>query len=434
MPYASSSARAARRLEPARSRRAPRRRSRAPRARSTVELGHRAGRAAQPRRALRGEAERAGRRLGILEAAGRPSRRRSSRPESTGLSAPRATRVRAPPRRRGGPRRRAARRARSPRRCRVGEDRPAAPASYVARVRRAEQVDRVREARLGRHHLGERRARLGARAAAASSPAPHTRRRRESRARRRSSRPRRGCRAAAAASRAETAVSSSSWSVARAARRPGGRARRRRRPSPRARPCASWPRARRRGSCRSASRGSASSGRPARRRARTCAGSRTTRGRAGSRRSRRRPPSTRAGRSTRRRPCCRSTRTPRARARARPPARAAPARARRSATRTRRGPAGSARRANVAFRRIAVEAMPRQFGPISRAPCARTSASSSSWRARPSAPVSANPAEITHSARVPAASAESAASITCVAGHADHREVDRRRRSRSIER
>ena len=47
------------------------------------------------------------------------------------------------------------------------------------------------------------------------------------------------------------------------------------------------------------------------------------------------------------------------------------------------------------------EAMPRQFGPTSRAPCARTSASSCSWRSRPSAPISAKPAEITQSARTP---------------------------------
>ena len=44
---------------------------------------------------------------------------------------------------------------------------------------------------------------------------------------------------------------------------------------------------------------------------------------------------------------------------------------------------------------------PRQFGPTRRAPWARTSASSSSWRRMPSIPVSANPAEITQSARVP---------------------------------
>ncbi len=79
-------------------------------------------------------------------------------------------------------------------------------------------------------------------------------------------------------------------------------------------------------------------------------------------------------------------------------------------------PAGNARRANVALRRFPVDAMPRQFGPIRRAPWARTSASSSSWRATPSVPVSANPAETTHSARIPARSAERAASITCSPG------------------
>ena len=76
-------------------------------------------------------------------------------------------------------------------------------------------------------------------------------------------------------------------------------------------------------------------------------------------------------------------------------------RARRSATRSR-----CCRRGSCAVRRsrsgpAAAEKMPRQFGPISRAPCARTSASSCSWRRIPSAPVSAKPAEITQSARVP---------------------------------
>ena len=40
-------------------------------------------------------------------------------------------------------------------------------------------------------------------------------------------------------------------------------------------------------------------------------------------------------------------------------------------------------------------AIPRQLGPISRAPCARTSASSRSWRSAPSLPTSAKPAEMT---------------------------------------
>ena len=75
-------------------------------------------------------------------------------------------------------------------------------------------------------------------------------------------------------------------------------------------------------------------------------------------------------------------------------------------------PAGSARGAKVAFSFGFEEAIPRQFGPSSRAPCARTSASSCSCRSRPSAPVSANPEEITQSARTPFASASSAASST----------------------
>ena len=88
-------------------------------------------------------------------------------------------------------------------------------------------------------------------------------------------------------------------------------------------------------------------------------------------------------------------------------------------------PSGSARGANVALRPRPGTAMPRQFGPTSRAPCARTSASSCSCRSRPSAPVSAKPAEITHSARTPCRSAAAAAAEHLLAGEADHGEVDR---------
>ena len=93
------------------------------------------------------------------------------------------------------------------------------------------------------------------------------------------------------------------------------------------------------------------------------------------------------------------------------------------------------READVARRRRArregrIEAgpateMPRQFGPIRRAPCARTSASSRSWRSMPSLPVSAKPAEMTTSARTPRASACSAASTTPARRDADDRDVDR---------
>ena len=75
-------------------------------------------------------------------------------------------------------------------------------------------------------------------------------------------------------------------------------------------------------------------------------------------------------------------------------------------------PAGKLCGANVAFSPGPAEKMPRQFGPISRAPCARTLASSCSWRRTPSAPVSAKPAEITQSALVPFCSAASASSST----------------------
>ena len=79
-------------------------------------------------------------------------------------------------------------------------------------------------------------------------------------------------------------------------------------------------------------------------------------------------------------------------------------------------PGGAERDANVALRRGPATAMPRQFGPISRAPCARTSASSRSCRSRPSTPVSAKPAEMTTSAFTPARSASAAASSTAAAG------------------
>ena len=156
--------------------------------------------------------------------------------------------------------------------------------------------------------------------------------------------------------------------------------------------------------------------RPGARCARTCAGCRTTRGRARRGSSRRRPRTTRAGRSTRRRPCSRSRRTRRARSRALPRPRSARARARRSATRSRSSPSAAPGRANVAFRLGAGDAIPRQFGPISRAPYERTSASSCSCRSTPSDPISANPAEITQSARTPLRSASSAAARTCSPG------------------
>ena len=79
-------------------------------------------------------------------------------------------------------------------------------------------------------------------------------------------------------------------------------------------------------------------------------------------------------------------------------------------------PAGAERAAKVAFRLGPATAMPRQFGPISRAPCERTSASSCSCRSTPSLPISAKPAEMTTSARTPLRSACSAASSTAAPG------------------
>ncbi len=66
-------------------------------------------------------------------------------------------------------------------------------------------------------------------------------------------------------------------------------------------------------------------------------------------------------------------------------------------------PSGGASGAKVALRRTArsVFTIPRQFGPMRRIPVARQSRTSFACRARPSAPVSAKPEEITTSARTP---------------------------------
>src|SRR5262249_6994357 len=61
---------------------------------------------------------------------------------------------------------------------------------------------------------------------------------------------------------------------------------------------------------------------------------------------------------------------------------------------------------------------PMQFGPTSLIPDDRQTPSNSSCAAFPSAPVSANPAEITHRARTPAAAHCRAASGTAQAGTA----------------
>src|SRR5262245_156063 len=56
-------------------------------------------------------------------------------------------------------------------------------------------------------------------------------------------------------------------------------------------------------------------------------------------------------------------------------------------------PAGAERAAKVALSPTAADEIPRQFGPRSRAPCARIIPSSPAWRSTPSAPISANPAD-----------------------------------------
>ena len=90
-------------------------------------------------------------------------------------------------------------------------------------------------------------------------------------------------------------------------------------------------------------------------------------------------------------------------------------------------PLDAGRAANVAFRHGPATAIPRQLGPIRRAPRARTSSSRRSCRSAPSRPTSANPAEMTTSARTPASSASSAASSTAPAGSETDGDVDRLR-------
>ena len=81
-------------------------------------------------------------------------------------------------------------------------------------------------------------------------------------------------------------------------------------------------------------------------------------------------------------------------------------------------PGSNWRRENVAFIFVAAAKTPRQFGPTMRAPCERTSDSRSASAFAPAGPVSANPAEITHTAFVPAASASATAPWTAPDGTA----------------
>ena len=92
-------------------------------------------------------------------------------------------------------------------------------------------------------------------------------------------------------------------------------------------------------------------------------------------------------------------------------------------------PGGNERGANVALRPTTLDAIPRQFGPMSRAPCARTRPSSASCRSTPSSPTSAKPAEMTHSARTPAERLLRGVEHV-LARDADDNEVERVRRSR----
>ncbi len=75
---------------------------------------------------------------------------------------------------------------------------------------------------------------------------------------------------------------------------------------------------------------------------------------------------------------------------------------------------------SVAFSATAgsVDRTPSELGPIRRMPWSRATSSSASWRARPSASRSANPADTTTSARTPALAASRATSSTSAAGTA----------------
>ena len=85
-----------------------------------------------------------------------------------------------------------------------------------------------------------------------------------------------------------------------------------------------------------------------------------------------------------------------------------------------RRPGGGKSRLNVALNRGSGPPLstPMQLGPISRTPATRARRRSSSCRARPSPPASANPAEITHTARTPRRPAWSMTPATSGAGTA----------------
>ena len=257
--------------------------------------------------------------------------------------------------------------------------------------------------------------------------ATRRRRRRGSRARPRWSSRRRGCRAGAAGARAAPRRRSSSSSVrareharlveervdrgVRAGERGGVRARGLRAGAG----CPGLEREDRLAPRRRAARGG-----------RTCAGCRTTRGRAARARWRRRPPTTRAGRSRRRRPCSRSRRTRRSRGARSAPSRAARGRARRSGRRSAIGPGGSGRGREGGVRAASGGiAIPRQFGPTSRrAVRADERPAARACRSAPSAPISAKPAEITHSARDAERERLLGRSEDVLSWEADHGEID----------
>ena len=88
-------------------------------------------------------------------------------------------------------------------------------------------------------------------------------------------------------------------------------------------------------------------------------------------------------------------------------------------------PLGAERAAKVAFRRGPATAMPRQFGPISRAPWARTSASSCSCRSAPSLPTSAKPGRDDDERPHAVAERVLGGGEHVLARDRDHREVDR---------
>ena len=160
-------------------------------------------------------------------------------------------------------------------------------------------------------------------------------------------------------------------------------------------------------------------GDPAARRGRTCAGCRTTRGTAGRRRCPGPAPSTAGSRCPTGRPCCRPRRTTTGRARAAPAASMIAMPSPPLCDRKPTGPAIAGCGANVAFSRTFGVGVEHAEAVRADQPHARRRGrprATPAGAATPSSPASAKPAEMTSSARTPAAAQSRATSTTCAAG------------------